>query len=151
MSYIIICWSHLVTTPHDLQVEYPFDCPSLSPYVHVLPSVEPHDLHASLYSCPAAGGSPNVGIIQNAYRHQSFHHTNIKCIVPMIRLLTLLLSNTSSCLFYPFILTLITPIYLFNKFTFNLNYKIRFALWTYHLQASLVINQSSQRASAFSP
>ena len=59
----IIYFVHLVTAPHDLQVENPFDLPSFAPYVHVLPSVEPHDLHASLYSCPAAGGSPNVGVI----------------------------------------------------------------------------------------
>ena len=64
MPINIFClFSHyLVTAPHDLQVENPFDCPSLFPYVHVLPSVDPHDLQASLYSCPAAGGSPNVGI-----------------------------------------------------------------------------------------
>ena len=63
MSHIIICWSHLVTTPHDLHVANPFECPSLLPYVNVLPSVEPHDLQVALYSCPAAGGAPNVGVI----------------------------------------------------------------------------------------
>ena len=51
---------HLVITPHDLHVENPLLCPSLLPYVHVNPSIEPHDLHASLNSI--LGGSPNVGI-----------------------------------------------------------------------------------------
>ena len=70
----IICLIHLVTTPHDLHVENPFDLPSFAPYVHLNPSADPHDLQASLNSM--LGGSPKVGITKHFpyLNNPSLHH-----------------------------------------------------------------------------